>query len=79
MTGKTKLFSNAIIIGFSLLFLLCSGCKGSDSREEVDNTVEEFAGKKKVDQMKALEKNIGEIRDQQSDRLENLNQTEDER
>jgi hypothetical protein len=44
----------------------------------VDNTVEEFAGKKKVDQMKTMERDIGEIQDQQDDRLKQLDDTEDE-
>jgi hypothetical protein len=67
-----------IIIGSLSAFLVFTGCKGSDTREKVDNTVEEFAGKKKVDQMKTMERDIGEIQDQQDDRLKQLDDTEDE-
>jgi len=72
LSGKT------MILGFLLTFLTFTGCKGSDTREAVDNTVEEFAGKKKVDQMKEMEKSIGAIQNQQSDRLQQLDDSEDE-
>jgi hypothetical protein len=72
MTKIMNLGSKTIIIGFLLVFLAFTGCKGSDTREEVDNTVEEFAGKKKVDQMKTMERNIEEIQNQQSDQSKQL-------
>ena len=77
MAGMTCLFANKIIIGFILAFLAFSGCEGSNTREEVDKTVEEFAGKKKVDQMKAMERNIEGIQDQQSEKLKQLDDTGD--
>ena len=78
MTGIMYLSGKTIIIGFLLAFLAFTGCEGSDTREEVDSTVEEFAGKKKVDQMKATERNIGGIQNQQSDRLKQLDDTDDD-
>jgi hypothetical protein len=72
MAKIMNLGSKTIIIGFLLVFLAFTGCKGSDTREEVDNTVEELAGKKKVDQMKTMERNIEEIQNQQSDRSKQL-------
>jgi len=78
MTGTMCLKGKTIIIGFLLTFLLFTGCKGSDTREKVNSTVEEFAGKKKVDQMKEMEKSIGEIQNQQSDRLQQLDDSDDE-
>ena len=78
MTGIMYLSGKTIIIGFLLSFLAFTGCKGSDTREEVDSTVEEFSGKKKVDQMKAMERNIGEIQNQQSDRLKQRDDTDDD-
>jgi len=74
---RLKYFSYRIIIGFLMALFLFTGCKGSDSREAVDDTVEEFAGKKKVDQMKKMEKDIGGIQNQQSDRLEELDDVDD--
>jgi hypothetical protein len=66
------LYGRTIKSGFLLAFLAFTGCGGSDTREEVDSTVEEFAGKKKVDQMKEMERDLGEIQNQQSERLEEL-------
>ena len=67
-----KIYSYRIITCLLIAFFLLTGCKGSDTREAVDDTVEEFAGKKKVDQMKKMEKDVGELQDQQSDRLNQL-------
>ena len=52
--------------------LLMSGCEGTETRSEVDDTVEELAGKKKVDQMKAMKEELGNIQTQQDDRLKQL-------
>lgn len=68
----------SLIAAFLLAFLVFSGCKGSDTREKVDDTVEELAGKKKVDQMKDMERSIGQIEDQQSERLDQLDEMDDE-
>lgn len=69
---RLKKYSYRIIICLLIAFFLFTACKGSDTREEVDDTVEEFAGKKKVDQMKKMEKDVGELQDQQSDRFKDL-------
>ncbi len=57
---------------------LFSGCKGSDTREKVDDTVKTLAGKKNVDQMKKAEKDIGKIEDKQKARMDELDQTASE-
>lgn len=67
-----------IILATIILFTLLPGCKGSDTREKVDNTVEELTGKKKIDQMKKMEKDIGKIADQQEERFEEFNKPESE-
>ena len=67
-----KYYLYRILIIFFVALFLFTGCKGSDTRETVDDTVEEFAGKKKVDQMKKMEKDVGELQNQQSDRLDQL-------
>jgi hypothetical protein len=77
MTRTTFLNGKTIMMGLVLAFLTFTGCEGSDTREEVDNTVEEFSGKKKVEQMKSMEKDIEEIHNQQSDRLKELEDTDD--
>ena len=67
------------VIGATALLssvLLMAGCEGTESRNQVDDTVEELAGKKQVDQMKAMKEDLEQIQTQQADRLEQL-QTDD--
>jgi gas vesicle protein len=56
--------------------LLMAGCEGTETRNQVDDTVEELAGKKQVDQMKAMKEDLEQIQSQQADRLNQL-QTDD--
>ena len=77
MDWLKALSCKSFLIIFIVSFMALAGCKGSDTREEVDNTVEELAGKKKVDQMKKMEKTIGEIQNQQSERLDQLDNSDD--
>jgi gas vesicle protein len=56
--------------------LLMAGCEGTETRNQVDDTVEELAGKKQVDQMKAMKEDLEQIQTQQADRLKQL-QTDD--
>ena len=72
MLKLNKLISNMVITLIMASFLFLPGCKGSDTREKVDDTVEELAGKKKVDQMKKMEKQIGDIADQQAKKIKDL-------
>ena len=65
--GATVLLSSA---------LLMAGCEGTETRNQVDDTVEELAGKKQVDQMKAMKEDLEQIQTQQADRLNQL-QTDD--
>jgi outer membrane murein-binding lipoprotein Lpp len=67
------------VIGATALLssvLLMAGCEGTESRNQVDDTVEELAGKKQVDQMKAMKEDLEQIQTQQADRLKQL-QTDD--
>ena len=56
--------------------LLMAGCEGTETRNQVEDTVEELAGKKQVDQMKAMKEDLEQIQTQQADRLKQL-QTDD--
>jgi gas vesicle protein len=56
--------------------LLMAGCEGTETRNQVDDSVEELAGKKQVDQMKAMKEDLEQIQTQQADRLKQL-QTDD--
>jgi hypothetical protein len=68
---RTKLGAMVVIIMMSAA-LLMSGCEGSETRNQVDDTVEELAGKKKVDQMKEMKEQLGNIQKEQDDRLKQL-------
>jgi hypothetical protein len=68
-----------VTIFFTLLTLpLLSGCKGSDTREKVDDTVETLAGKKQVDQMKKAEKDISDIANKQAERFDQFEENSEE-
>ena len=66
---------------FAILILITApvilGCEGSKPREAVDDTVEELTGKKHVDRMKKMQKDIGGIENQQDERMKQLEQTND--
>ena len=68
---RKKLGAMVVMAALSIA-LLMSGCEGTETRNEVDDTVEELAGKKKVDQMKAMKEELGKIQTQQDDRLKQL-------
>jgi len=68
---RTKLGAMVVIMMMSAA-LLMSGCEGTETRNQVDDTVEELAGKKKVDQMKAMKEELGNIQKEQDDRLKQL-------
>ena len=78
MSDHGKKFITMIIFVLSLSFPLFSGCNGSDTREKVEDTVEELAGKKQVDRMQKMEKDIGTITDRESERMDDLDETETE-
>jgi hypothetical protein len=77
MTRTILLNGRIIMMGLVLAFLTFAGCEGSDTRQDVDNTVEEFSGKTKMEQMKVMERDIEGIRNQQSDRFKELEDTHD--
>jgi len=49
-------------------FLAMAGGEGSDTREKVNDTVEELAGKKDLDRMDKMKKTINKAQEQQQDR-----------
>ena len=78
MFKSVKMILGTGILVLLLTLPLLSGCKGSDSREKVDDTVETLAGKKQVDQMKKMEKDIDDIVDQQTEKLDQFDEEESE-
>lgn len=67
----------------TLLFLFTvpvfTGCEGSKPREQVDDTVKELSGQKKVEQMDKMKKDIGAIQSGQNDRMKMLDKTSDDK
>jgi outer membrane murein-binding lipoprotein Lpp len=63
----------ALVAAASLsAFLMLAGCEGTESRSQVDDTVEELSGKKQVDRMKAMREDLEHIQTQQAGRTEQL-------
>ena len=67
-----------------LVFLLCVsllalGCEGTDTRDKVDDAVEEMSGKKNVDRYKKMKKDLGEIQTQQTEKYQQLDEAADDK
>jgi hypothetical protein len=73
---QLKNYSYKVITFLFIALFLLTGCKGSDTREAVDDTVEEFAGKKKVDQMRKMENDVDKLQEEQADRFNQLDNIE---
>jgi hypothetical protein len=60
-------------------FLAISGCEGTDTREKVDDTVEELAGKKNLDRMDKMQKTIDKSQQQQLERYKKTEESAEEK
>jgi hypothetical protein len=69
MTWIVKACKHLMPVLVIFAFLAVAGCEGTDTREKVDDTVEEFAGKKNLDRMEQMKKDIGTAREQQEERV----------
>jgi len=56
-------------------FLAIAACEGTETREQVDDTVEELAGKKNLDRMDQMKKNINKARQQQMERFKKTDES----
>ncbi|MFC1813571.1 hypothetical protein ACFL03_12875 [Thermodesulfobacteriota bacterium] len=79
MIWIVKACKNLTLILVLFTFLAVSGCEGTDTREQVDDTVEELAGKKKIDQMNQMKKDINKAAQQQADRFEKTDESAEEK
>jgi len=52
--------------------LVMFGCEGTDTRNQVDDSVQELAGKKQVERMKEMKEDLEHIQTRQSQRLDQL-------
>lgn len=62
-----------------ITFPVILGCEGTDSREQVNDTVEELVGKKDIDRMDQMKKNIAKAQQQQADRYEKTEESAEEK
>jgi len=60
-------------------FLAIAGCEGTDTREKVDDTVEELAGKKNLDRMDKMKKTINKAQQQQLERYKKTEESAEEK
>jgi len=58
MTWIIKACKKLTLVLVLCTFLAIAGCEGTDTREKVDDTVKELTGKKKLDQMDQMKKDI---------------------
>jgi len=61
----------AVVLAMSSL-LVFSGCEGTETRNQADDTVEELAGKKQVDRMKEIKEELEHIQSQQAQRIDQM-------
>lgn len=64
-----KWFFVAFLLGIALITM---GCEGTDTRDKVDDAVEEMAGKKDVERYKKMKDDIGKTQTQQEERYRQL-------
>ena len=67
MNKWIKWSSGWTILGILSMVVVFGGCEGSDTREKVDKTVEEMAGKKDLERYKKMKDDIKNIQKQQED------------
>ena len=79
MTGIVKACKNLTLVLVLCSFLAIAGCEGTDTREQVDDTVKELAGKKKLDQMDQMKKDINKAAQQQADRFKKTDESAGEK
>ncbi|MFC1862677.1 hypothetical protein ACFL1Z_01825 [Thermodesulfobacteriota bacterium] len=72
MIKLIHIFGKFAIVPICFVSLSLMGCEGTGTREDIDDTVEELAGKKNLDRMEDMKNDIGRIEDQQADRYEQL-------
>ena len=62
MTWIVKASKHLIPVIVLFAFLAVASCEGTDTRDKVDDTVKELAGKKDLDRMEKMKKTINKAR-----------------
>ncbi len=79
MTWVVKECKNLTLVLVLFAFLAIAGCEGTETREQVDDTVKEFTGKKNIDRMDQMKKDIDKARQQQADRFKKIDESTEEK
>jgi len=79
MTWIVKACKHLTLFLVLFAFLAIAGCEGTDTREKVDNTVEELAGKKNLDRMDQMKKTINKAEQQQQERFKKTDESAQEK
>jgi outer membrane murein-binding lipoprotein Lpp len=79
MIWIAKACKHLTLVFVLLAFLAIAGCEGTDTREKVDNTVEELAGKKNLDRMDKMKKTINKAQQQQLERFKKTEESAGEK
>jgi hypothetical protein len=69
MTWLAKACKHLTLVFVLFAFLAVVGCEGTDTREKVDDTVKELAGKKNLDRMEKMKKTINKAQQQNQERF----------
>ena len=79
MTWIVNACKNLTLVLVLFTFLVFSGCEGTDTREQVDDTVEELTGKKNLDRMDQMKKDINKVEQQQAERFKKTAESAEEK
>ncbi len=69
MKTNFKTIGILVMILLAACVLCFSGCKGSESREKVDDTVETLSGKRQVEQMDKMKKDFQRAQEKAAERM----------
>ncbi|GMQ80050.1 MAG: hypothetical protein BMS9Abin03_521 [Thermodesulfobacteriota bacterium] len=75
MTWIVKACKKLELVFVLFAFLAIAGCEGTDTREQVDDTVKELAGKKNIDRMEQMKKDINKARQLQKERFKKTDES----
>jgi hypothetical protein len=79
MTRIIKTCTHLTLVLVLFTFLAMVGCEGTDTREKVNDTVEELAGKKDLDRMDRMKKTINKAQEQQQERYKKTEESAEQK
>ena len=79
MTWIVKACKHLTLVLVLFAFFAILGCEGTETREQVDDTVKELSGKKNLDRMDQMKKDINKAAQQQADRYKKIEESAKEK